>query len=164
MFPSIRPSLSTGSRLSGLYTHVGVEGAAAGDSSGHELIAMLFDGLLGSIARARGALAAADIEGKSQAIGRAVRIVGEGLRASLDTRRGGKIARDLDDVYAYVELRLTHANLRNDDAALEECASLLRPLLDAWKQIAPQVHQGSVPVSLIPSGGGRRAAPSLGRS
>ena len=143
MFPSPRSSPHTGSRLSGLYTHVGVQGAASGDASGHELIAMLFDGLLGAIARARGALAQGDIEGTRDAIGRAVRIVGEGLRASLNRSEGGKIASDLYDLYSYIELRLTHANLRNDDAALKECASLLRPLLDAWKQIASQVHQAS---------------------
>ena len=33
---------------------------------------------------------------------------------------------------------LTHANLRNDDAALRECAELLTPLRDAWKLITPQ--------------------------
>lgn len=143
MFPSTRPSSGTGSRLSGLYTHVSVQGAASSDASGHELIAMLFDGLLGTIARARGALAQGDIEGKSRAICKAVRIVDEGLRGSLNQGDGGKIASDLNELYAYIEVRLTQANMRNDDAALEECAGLVRPLFDAWKQIAPQVRQAA---------------------
>jgi flagellar protein FliS len=126
-----------------MYTHVSVEGAAAGDRSGHELVALLFDGLLGAIARARGAMAHGDVEGKSHAITKAMVIIGEGLRAGLNLREGGRLAADLNDLYGYVELRLTQANLRNDDAALQECAALLKTLQDAWTQIAPQVRRGA---------------------
>ena len=128
------------SRLTGMYTDVGVQGAAASDNASHALISMLFDGALGALARARGAMREGDVPGKSRAIRKALDIVGEGLRASLNVEQGGSLARQLDDLYSYIELRLTHANLRNDDAALEECALLLRPLQEAWKQIAPQVR------------------------
>ena len=66
-----------------MYTQVGVQGAASSDSSGHELVALLYDGLLGSIARARGALQTGDVENKSRAIQRALAIVGEGDRKSV---------------------------------------------------------------------------------
>ena len=72
----------------------------------------------------------------------AARIVGEGLRASLNLKEGGAIASDLDSLYSYIEVRLTQANLRNDDATLDECQCLLKPLSDAWAQIAPQVRHG----------------------
>ena len=133
----------TRSRLSGMYTHVGVQGAASSDSSGHELVALLYDGLLGSIARARGALQTGDVENKSRAIQKALAIVGDGLRGGLNLQEGGDIAQDLDSLYGYIALRLTHANLRNDEAALEECARLVRPLQEAWAQIAPQVRQAA---------------------
>jgi flagellar protein FliS len=123
------------------YTDVGVQGAAANGDAGHALIGMLFDGALGAIARARGALQAGDIAAKSRAIAQALGIVGEGLHASLDIAAGGALAADLDQLYIYIELRLTHANLRNDDAALEECMNLLRPLQDGWTRIASQVRQ-----------------------
>jgi flagellar secretion chaperone FliS len=119
------------SRLTGMYTDVGVQGAAASDNSGHALVGMLFDAALGALARARGAIQQGDIEAKSQAIRKALTVVGEGLRAQL--------AADLDRLYGYIELRLTHANLRNDVAALEECTALLRPVHEAWQQIATQV-------------------------
>jgi flagellar secretion chaperone FliS len=72
---------------------------------------------------------------------RAVRILEEGLRAGLDLKTGGTLARDLDDLYAYLGMRLTLANLRNDDAALAEVLRLIQPLAEAWKSIAPQVRR-----------------------
>jgi flagellar protein FliS len=41
-------------------------------------------------------------------------------------------------LYAYLVLRLTQANLRNDDDALDECRGLVLPLQQAWASIAPQ--------------------------
>lgn len=127
-------------RFASMYTDVGVQGAAASDGSGHALIGMLFDGALAAIARARGAMQAGDVAAKSRAVDKALAIIGEGLRASLNLDQGGAIARDLDGLYGYIEMRLTHANLRNDEQALEECTRLLKPLHEAWSQIAAQVR------------------------
>ena len=74
-----------------------------------------------AVAQARGAIRSGDIEAKCRAISRAVRIVDEGLRAGLDLSAGGTLAADLHELYAYVSLRLTQANLHNDEAALDEC-------------------------------------------
>jgi flagellar protein FliS len=52
---------------------------------------------------------------KGRAIGRAVRIVDEGLRAGLNLEAGGRLASDLHELYGYLNLRLTQANLRNDE-------------------------------------------------
>lgn len=130
------------SRITGMYTDIGVQGAAS-DSSGHALISMLFEGALASLAQARGALAAGQLDIKARAVAKAARIVDEGLRASLNLKDGGAIATDLDGLYRYIEVRLTQGNLKNDDAALDECVRLLRPLADAWAQIAPQVRSAS---------------------
>jgi flagellar protein FliS len=65
-----------------------------------------------------------------------VRIVDEGLSAPLNIEKGGTMAVDLRDLYTYITLRLTHANLRNDEAALEECTRLIEPLRSAWAGIA----------------------------
>jgi flagellar secretion chaperone FliS len=121
-----------------LYSRVGVETSVV-DASPHKLVALLFDGLFESIARARAAMAAGSVPVKGAEIGRAVRIVDEGLRAGLDLRAGGTLARDLQALYDYVTVRLTQANLRNDVAALDECTALLQPLREAWTSIAPQV-------------------------
>lgn len=124
--------------FAGAYRQVGVETATV-DASPHRLVQMLFDGFQDSVAQARGALREKRIEAKCRAIGRAVRILEEGLRAGLDLNAGGALAADLDALYTYVALRLTHANLHNDAEALEECARLLEPIRSAWTEIGPQV-------------------------
>jgi flagellar protein FliS len=122
------------------YRMVGVEtGVVTG--SPHQLVAMLFEGFMDAVAQARGALAQGHLEAKGKAIGRAVRIIEEGLKAGLDVQGGGQLAVDLRDLYDYVTLRLTQANLRNDAKLLEECRSLIEPLQSAWVSIGPQVAE-----------------------
>lgn len=128
-------SFATAQRQAGAYRQVhvatGVDGA-----SPHDLVSMLFDGLVGALAEARGALRSGDIALKGRAIGRAVRIVDEGLSACLNLGEGGKLAADLRNLYAYINVRLTHANLHNDEAALEECTRLIEPVRSAWSSIS----------------------------
>lgn len=47
------------------------------------------------------------------------------------------MAENLNNVYLYITARLTHANLRNDDAALQECVKLLTPIREAWVAMKP---------------------------
>ena len=121
-----------------MYSRVGVETGVQG-ASPHKLVAMLFDGYFEALMRAKAAMAAGQTELKGREIGRAVRIVDEGLKASLNLSAGGALAADLSELYAYVTLRLTQANLKNDAAALDECRALVKPLHDAWQSIASQV-------------------------
>ena len=118
---------------------VGAETAVSG-ASPHKLVAMLFDGFMDSVAQARGAMRSGEIERKGKAVSRAIRIVDEGLRACLDMQGGGSLARDLHDLYGYLEMRLTLSNLRNDEAGLDECQRLMQPLREAWMSIADQVN------------------------
>jgi flagellar secretion chaperone FliS len=127
-----------GAALARQYHNVGVETRLA-DASPHQLVAMLFDGFFESVAHAQAAIAAGQIEAKGRAIGRAARIVEEGLKAALDLQAGGSLAADLAQLYAYIGQRLTHANLKSDVAALDECKALMQPLREAWTSIAPSV-------------------------
>lgn len=124
--------------LANAYQQIGLETATA-NATPHKLIEMLFDGFQDAVARARGALQARQIEAKGRAIGHAARIVEEGLKAGLNLKDGGKIAADLDALYAYIGVRLTYANLHNDEAALDECARLMEPVRAAWAEIGPRV-------------------------
>jgi flagellar secretion chaperone FliS len=136
--PPIQGSRQAAARLhGGLYRQVGVESQLA-MASPHRLVAMLFDGFMEAVAMARGAMREGRADTKGIAIGRAVRIVEEGLRGGLDLRAGGSLARDLNELYGYLTLRLTQANLRNDEAALDECQRLVLPLQEAWAAIAPR--------------------------
>ena len=106
-------------------------------ASPHQLVALLFDGLLQSIHAARGALARADVPTKGEQIGRAVRILEEGLKAGLDLQQGGEVAANLHTLYSYCIQRLTDANLHGDVGALDEVVRLIGTVADSWQQIAP---------------------------
>jgi flagellar protein FliS len=121
---------------SGLYQQVGVE-TRVNVADPHQLVLMLFDGFLEAVAQGRGAMRDRQVAAKGYALGRAVRILEEGLRAGLDLRAGGSLARDLDELYGYLTLQLTMANLRDDEARLDECQRLVTPLREAWLAITP---------------------------
>lgn len=123
------------------YHRVHVEtGTQAADP--HKLIEMLLQGAMDAINKARGALDRQDVKTKGEQIGKAVRIVEEGLRASLDPTAGGALAAELDQLYGYVVRKLTLANIRNDDKALMECVQLLQPISEAWSGIRSSVGTG----------------------
>jgi flagellar protein FliS len=119
------------------YRQIGLETSTMA-ADPHRLVALLFDGLLEAIAQGRGAIRNGQIAAKGLALARAARIVNEGLKAALNLSAGGELAQDLHDLYAYIELRLTQANLRNDDQALAECVRLITPLSQAWAEITPK--------------------------
>lgn len=129
---------------SGLYQQVGVE-TQVSSANPHQLVAMLFDGFMEALAQARGAMRGGQREAKGLALGRTVRIVEEGLRAGLDLRAGGTLARDLDELYTYLTMRLTMANIRDDEAMLDECQRLVQPLREAWMAIEPATRGAQGP-------------------
>ncbi len=118
------------------YRAAAVEIQVAGADS-HRLVALLFEAFESAVAEAQGACRANDTDRKCRAITQAIRIVNDGLRAGLDLKAGGALARDLQELYGYLTMRLTVANLRNDLQALDECQRLMRPLREAWAAIAP---------------------------
>ena len=137
MFAETHSASRSAPSLANAYRQVGTETGVSG-ATPHKLVQMLFDGFQEAIAQARGALRNRLIEAKIRAIGRALRIVDEGLHAGLNMSAGGALAADLDALYTYVSLRLTHANLHNDEAALDECGALIEPIRSAWAAIGPQ--------------------------
>ena len=135
MFAAAAPSRHASSANAHAYRTVGVETGVAA-ASPHQLVTMLFDGFNLAVAEARVALAQGQVEAKCKALGRALRIVDEGLKAPLDAA-GGSLSEKLSALYGYVSLRLTQANLNNDVAALDECVQLLEPVRSAWLAIGP---------------------------
>ncbi len=133
MFASAAFSAPTKRQL-GAYQQVQVTTSVDG-ASPHRLVEMLFEGLLDALAHARGALRSGNLAAKCDAIGRAVRIVEEGLKAGLNVEEGGRLAEDLRALYAYVTVRLTYANLHNDEAAIGECVRLIEPISRAWQEM-----------------------------
>ena len=103
-------------------------------ANGAQLIQMLFDGLLESLAATKGHIQNGAIVEKGKSIARASRIV-IGLQGALDFERGGDLANNLNELYGYVTRRLLHVNARNDLDAVEEIFGLMNEIRSAWEGV-----------------------------
>jgi flagellar protein FliS len=122
------------------YASVGIETGVAA-ASPHQLIVMLFDGACVAIRSAMLQMQNGDVAGKGAAISKAITIIENGLRASLDKKTGGEIAANLDALYEYMGRRLLQANLENNAEMLEEVRKLLADLRETWIAITPKAEQ-----------------------
>ena len=129
---------SVSSRSASAYQRVSVE-TGISSASPHQLVNMLFEALLVAVGTARLAMGRGDIAAKGEQISKAVRIIDEGLKPALNLEKGGDLAANLKGLYGYCVLRLTHANLRNDDAALADVARVIEPLAQGWKEMGGKV-------------------------
>ena len=125
---------SVNTRAASAYKRVAVETGVQG-ADPHQLVGLLYDALLQSMNQARGAIERGEVEVKGAALGKAVRILEEGLKAGLNLREGGELAHNLKGLYDFSVTRLTHANLRNDSAAVAQVVELIEPLAQSWQQI-----------------------------
>ena len=134
------------------YHSVGVE-SLANAADPHQLVIMLFNGARAAIAVAKGHLQRKETAAKGAAIGKAIAIVDNGLKASLDLKVGGEMAQNLADLYDYMARRLLQANLNNDAKALDEVAQLLQQLGGAWESISgkPADAARAAPVRTAPA-------------
>ena len=120
------------------YARVGNQ-TSVESASPHKLILMLYDGALVALRTASVSMQGKDIPTKGKSISKAIDIVMNGLKVSLDLKAGGELAERLDALYEYMADRLLHANLHNNQAALDEVIGLLESLREAWAAIADQV-------------------------
>lgn len=111
----------------------------------HRLIVLLFDGAEAALNRAQACLAAKDINGKSEALVKAIEIINDGLAASLNTESGGELAGNLKALYDYMVSRLIHANAHLDPIAVSEVQKLLAEIAGAWRELGIKLRQPSQP-------------------
>ena len=131
------------------YTSVGIEsGVASADP--HKLILMLYQGALLAIASAKNQILRHEIAAKGSSITKAIKIIDEGLKACLDVKAGGEIAKNLHDLYDYMNQRLLIANLKNDIGMLDEVSNLLGELRGAWESIRPASSMPTILNEILP--------------
>lgn len=111
----------------------------------HRLIVLLFDGAEAALTRAQACLAAKDINGKSEALVKAIEIINDGLAASLNTESGGELAGNLKALYDYMVSRLIHANVHMDPVAVSEVQKLLGEIAGAWRELRVKLRQPAQP-------------------
>lgn len=125
------------------YREVSVD-AAVEAADPHGLILLLFSGAQAAIGSARVAMQQDQIAVKGESISKAIDIISNGLKASLDLEKGGELAARLQALYDYMVLRLLQANLKNNLKALEEVSELLETIHSAWREIAPDQQRQEV--------------------
>lgn len=109
-------------------------------ADGHELIMLLFNTLSLRITQAKNSIEQGDINDKIERITKALNII-DGLRVSLNHDDGGEIAKNLDDLYDYMQRRLVEANATNDVSALIEIKGLVEEIKGAWSQIPAEARK-----------------------
>ena len=121
----------------GAYATVGLETGVAA-ASPHKLVVMLYDGVIVALLSAINGIKSSNVAAKGAALSKAITIIDNGLRASLDRKAGGEIAANLDSLYDYMGRRLLEANIKSDAAIVEEIHGLMSDLREAWVQIGEQ--------------------------
>lgn len=110
---------------------------AVSQASPHRLVMLLFDAAIAAILQARHALEVGDRETKHTTVSKAMRIIDEGLKASLESRGDASLQENLASLYDHMISRLFVANLHDSDVPLAEVGRLLGELRAAWAEIAP---------------------------
>lgn len=144
------------------YSHVDMEVNVA-VASPCKLVLLLYDGALKAISQAKFNIQDRKIAAKGEAISKAVAIIDEGLKLSLNLNAGGEIAENLSALYDYMCQRLFMANLKNDLSALDEVSKLLLELRGAWAAIEKSPEVTGNPANLSARSESAKAAGSFGR-
>jgi flagellar protein FliS len=110
---------------------------AVSQADPHQLVLLLFDGAVAAVLQARHALATDDASTRHASISRAMRIIDEGLKASVASEADPALADNLCGLYEHMVARLFAANRHGSDEPLAEVLKLLGELRSAWAEIAP---------------------------
>jgi flagellar protein FliS len=116
--------------------------STAQQASPYQLVAMLFQKLLGNIATAKGAISQRNFDKKGTELSNAIAIIGV-LEGSLDFKQGGEVSENLASLYKYCSEQLLVASSNNDPDKLEEVIQILLPIKSGWDSI-PVESQGKV--------------------
>jgi flagellar secretion chaperone FliS len=99
------------------------------------LIVLLFEHAHANLLRARHALQTGNIEARTEAVGKARDAIME-LLVSLDTERGGDVARNLKSLYVFILSELVEVVRRHDGGQLESIIHMVSDLRSAFEAIA----------------------------
>lgn len=121
------------------YQNIDLE-AKVESASPHELIGMLYEGLLTRVAQAKTAMLAGNFEQKGLNVTKAHNILG-GLKDGLEPEHSPELAERLAELYDYCQRRLLDASAQRDAEGFDEVASLVREVKEAWDAIESEVAQ-----------------------
>jgi len=124
------------------YKTVDVSSAVA-SASPHQLITMLLDGALTSLASAKGCIVRKDIQERAKQLNKANAII-LALHDYLDMEKGGEIADNLSGLYSYIVLGIIEANRDQSADKLQELIALLLEVKHGWIAMPLDLRMGKV--------------------
>ncbi len=99
------------------------------------VVVLLYEGAIKFLNQAHDAILSEDRAQVSVFIKKTKKILSF-LSGVLDHDQGGEIAENLSNLYRYMADTLSEANLDCDPEKINEVIRLLKPLLDAWREVA----------------------------
>lgn len=113
-------------------------------ASQEKILLMLYEGAIRFCKQANAAMKAKKIADKGKFISKATAILSE-LMATLDFKKGGDLAVDLENLYVFMIDKLIEANINNDTECLDVVENLLKTLYTAWKDVIDNPRPDGVP-------------------
>jgi flagellar protein FliS len=108
--------------------------AAVMTASPIQLVVMLYDGIERFLRQAEAAMAEGSVAQSNDRMQKAEDIIDE-LIATLD-KRAGQVAERLEGIYVFCKRLLMEARIERAATKCEQVRKLLRPLRDAWAELA----------------------------
>lgn len=106
-----------------------------------ELIVMVYDGAIDNLKKAVELYKAEKMQDGYEAMEKAKRFVVH-LYTTLDEEKGGDIAANLSDMYAYIIERMNFVQATKDIKTIKESIDLLSNIREGWVGLAAQVKSG----------------------
>ena len=101
-------------------------------STPHQLVLMMFSGLLDELTRTKGHIESLRLERKAESINKCIDIL-NALTSALDFDKGGEVALRLAGLYDYCVYRLYDASHHLAVAQIEEVEEILHAILEGWE-------------------------------
>lgn len=129
-------------------------------ASPEQLIVMLYEGAISAMYAAKSAFSEGNLASRGASLSKAIAIIDEGLRGSLNLEAGGEIAQNLSNLYEYISNRLLYANLKSHEASVDEALKLMIDLRQAWEQVSHAAKPAATTTTVSTD---RQSALSYGR-
>lgn len=120
------------------YKKVSVDSGLA-VASPHRIIQMLLAGALERLAQAKLAIEQGNIAERGVLIGKAIGIV-NGLNGSLNMEANEQVAGNLSQLYDFMLVRMSEANINNDVKAIDDVTGILKIIKEGWDAIPQEQH------------------------
>lgn len=114
-------------------------------ASQHKLTLMLFNAAIDAMKKMVIAIETKHLAEKSRVVVKAIDILENGLKASIDREAGdAELGDRLYYLYDYIQQRLLFAHLHNNAAEIGELIDMLSGIRDAWREIDPEKNSDTI--------------------